>query len=205
MLYGPLFVVMANRQVQRITDGFEDFGFSHIPGLYPLHVDASGCRFEPVDPPAHRKPAVDASSTDQRMRTGTGDSQNNAQAADNRQSQDNRQANNDRTGGGLAQANNRVAQGNTPQEDRPSHLNKRQIDTHPRPPQEDSHLEDSGRAQMSNAMRESLSDAGSQPAGQRASQVEQVQQVIPKCEPQGLVPSLSMPLPSPSPVAQSDR
>lgn len=192
MQYGPFFVVMANRQVQRITDGFEDFAFSHIPGLYPLHVDASGCRFEPVDPPKHRKPAVDTSSTDQRMRTEPGDSQNNAQAANDRQSQDNRQVNNDRTGEGQAQTNNRVPQGNTPQEDRPSHLNKRQIDTHPRPPQEDSHLEDSGRAQMSNAMRESLSEAGSQPAGQQASQVEQVQQVIPKCEPQGLVPSLCM-------------
>ena len=180
---------MANLQVQRITDGFEDFEFSHIPGLYPLHVDASGCRHQPAPPPEPPKPAVDA-STDQRMRTGAGDPQNHAQAANNRQFQQGGQAHGDRTGD-RPQINNGQPQGNAQQDDRSSHLNKRQVDSHSRP-QEDSHLEDSGRAQMSNAMRESLSDAGSQPAGHQASHTEQVQQVIPKCEPQGLVPSLCM-------------
>ena len=123
------------------------------------------------------------------MRTGNGNPRNNGQP-NNRQPQVDRQAQNDRPGAAhVAQEVNRQLQGNRQQEDQPSHLNKRQqqIDTHPRP-QEDSHLEDSGRAQMSNAMRESLSDKGSQPVGQQYSSPEQVQ-AVPKCEPQGLIPS----------------
>jgi len=173
--------------VQRITDGFEDFKFSHIAGLYPLHVDASGCQYEPPPPPPPRQQFADTSSNDQRARTGNGNPRNNAQS-NNRQSHGDQQAQNDRTGVAHPQEINGQTPGNRRQEDRPSHLNKRQqIDTHPRP-QEDSHLEDSGRAQMSNAMRESLSDAGSQPVGQQYSLPEQVQ-AVPKCVPQGLIPS----------------
>ena len=130
-----------------------------------------------------QREAADALSTDQRVRTGTGDSRNNAESPDNREPEHDR---NSRTGVEEVQAHNGDVQGNR-QDDRPPHLNKRQVDT-PARPAEESHLEDSSRAKMSTAMRESLSDTGSQPVGQPYTTFEQVQ-AVPKCMPQGLIPS----------------
>lgn len=72
-------------------------------------------------------------------------------------------------------------------------FDKRQVgDTHPHP--EVSHLEDTGRAEMGNAMRETLSDLNSMPAGQVQSasteQVQGVAQARANCNPQGLIPSI---------------
>src|SRR5208282_2376517 len=73
------------------------------------------------------------------------------------------------------------------QENTQSQFEKRAaIESHPRP-QEVSHLEDTGRAEMGNAMRESLTNMTSMPAGQTT--VEQVQSFA-KCDPQGLTPSI---------------
>lgn len=54
---------------------------------------------------------------------------------------------------------------------------------------EEGHLEDAGRANMGNAMRESLTDQTTMPAGQKVNSVDQVQaQTI--CERQGMIPSI---------------
>jgi len=69
-----------------------------------------------------------------------------------------------------------------------SQLQKRAaIETHQH--QKEGHLEDAGRANMGNAMRESLADQTTMPEGQKVNSVEQVQaQTI--CEPQGMIPSI---------------
>lgn len=60
------------------------------------------------------------------------------------------------------------------------------IESQPRT-QEPSHLEDGGRAEMGNAMRESLTKMTSMPAGQNKAQQGQA---YVKCDPQGLLPSI---------------
>jgi len=72
-------------------------------------------------------------------------------------------------------------------------FDKRQIgDTHSH--SEAGHLEDTGRAEMGNAMRETLSNLNSKPAGQGQSasteQVQGVAQARASCNPQGLIPSI---------------
>lgn len=79
------------------------------------------------------------------------------------------------------------------EQDSPSQFDKRQAaGTHTHP--EGGHLEDTGRAEMGNAMRETLSDLNSMPAGQSHStpleQVQGVAQAIASCDPQGLTPSI---------------
>jgi hypothetical protein len=54
---------------------------------------------------------------------------------------------------------------------------------------EEGHLEDAGRANMGNAMRESLADQTTMPAGQTITSVDQVQAKT-ICEPQGMIPSI---------------
>jgi hypothetical protein len=139
MLY--LLYVASLIQVQRITDEFEGFKFSHVPGLFPLHVDASGCKYEDTHIPENTQQVIENPSTNQRSEAGNGN---------------------------LAK---RAA-----------------VDAHNHP-KDESHLEDQGRAQMGNAMRESLNDMGSAPLGQPAGQADQVQAVA-KCERQGLLPSI---------------
>lgn len=55
-------------------------------------------------------------------------------------------------------------------------------------PQEDSHLEDTERAELGKAMRESLTENPSTPGGQ-ASFAEQMQAAV-VCDSQGLIPSI---------------
>ena len=128
--------------MQRITDQFEDFKFSHVPGLFPLHVDASGCKYQEVPVAAGTGQVIDAPVTDEQV-IDTGGSQLQKRAA---------------------------------------------IETHQHQ-KEEGHLEDAGRANMGNAMRESLADQTTMPEGQKVNSVEQVQaQTI--CEPQGMIPSI---------------
>jgi mannosyl-oligosaccharide alpha-1,2-mannosidase len=130
-------------QVQRITDEFEDFQFSHIPGLFPLHVDASGCRHHEVE----AQPTLnDQLNTESHYGQSTGGQQAQHQ--------------------------------------------KRQLNEHTHV-QDESHLEDPGRANMGNAMRESLSDTTRQPAGQpQSSWQAPATNPIEICERQGFTPSL---------------
>jgi hypothetical protein len=75
----------------------------------------------------------------------------------------------------------------------PTTFDKRQVgDTHLHP--EAGHLEDTGRAEMGNSIRETLSHLNSMPVGQVQSasteQVQGVAQAIASCDPQGLIPSI---------------
>lgn len=131
--------------MQRITDGFEGFQLSHVPGLFPLHIDASGCKYEAYVPEPVKPVVVEAPVVEQES------------------------------------------------DIRPTPFDKRQVgDTHPH--REASHLEDTGRAEMGNAMRETLSDLNSAPAGQVQSasteQVQGVAQARANCDPRGLIPSI---------------
>jgi hypothetical protein len=117
-----------------------------VPGLFPLHIDASGCKYQAyVQEPFKQVVVVEAPAVEQES------------------------------------------------DARPTPFDKRQVgDTHPHP--EASHLEDTGRAEMGNAMRETLSDLNSVPAGQVQSasteQVQGVAQARANCDPQGLIPSI---------------
>jgi hypothetical protein len=130
--------------VQRITDGFEGFQFSHVPGLFPVHIDASGCKYIPAPIPETPAQIVDAPVADPE------------------------------------------------DEDSQIHLNKRApppIDGHSHP-KDEGHLEDTGRANMANAMRESLADQTVMPAGQVYSSSSEQVQAVAICEPQPLIPSI---------------
>lgn len=74
---------------------------------------------------------------------------------------------------------------------RTGHAKRAAIEPHQHQ-REDGHLEDAGRANMGNAMRESLADQTTKPAGQTVNSVEQVQAKT-KCDPQGLIPSICTP------------
>ena len=127
-------------QVQRITDGFEGFQFSHVPGLYPIRVDASGCKREEVPKQQSPKQIV-------------------------------------------------ITEPVVEQQTTQSHYDKRAaVESKPRP--QESHLEGAGRAQMGNAMRESLSDKSTMPAGQTYATAADQVQVFAKCDHQGLIPSI---------------
>lgn len=63
------------------------------------------------------------------------------------------------------------------------------IESHPET-QEFSYHEGGRRAEMGNAMRESLTNMSSMPAGQTYSPKAKQVQTVAKCEPQGLIPSI---------------
>lgn len=115
-----------------------------MPGLFPTHIDASGCKYEDTEIP----------NTSQQVIEGSGTTQSNQDQG---------------------------SQGHG--------LSKRQTDDVHGHPKDEGHLEDPARAQMGNAMRESLNDASSMPPGQGVSSTDQVQAVA-KCDPQGLIPSI---------------
>jgi hypothetical protein len=77
-------------------------------------------------------------------------------------------------------------------EEKEIHLNKRApppMDGHAHP-KDEGHLEDTGRANMGNAMRESLADQTVMPAGQVYSSSSEQVQAVAICEPQPLIPSI---------------
>jgi hypothetical protein len=134
-------------KVQRITDEFENFSFSHIEGLYPIHIDASGCKYEdvaPVHPSQGQVVEAPAEGGGNNQRT-----HNKRQLADT---------------------------------DQQGSRSQRQVD---------GHLEDTGRADRSNAMRESLSESSRTGFEQVATEHVQTE---PKCERQGFTPSICITL-----------
>ena len=70
-----------------------------------------------------------------------------------------------------------------------SHYDKRAaVESKPRP--QESHLEGAGRAQMGNAMRESLSNMSTLPPGQTYTTAAEQARAFATCDPQGLIPSI---------------
>ena len=136
----------------------EDFRFSHVPGLFPLHIDASGCRYEEAETP---KQAITAEDDDEETET---------------------------------QLKKRAV------------LDERQLAEVQGGRQPDGHLEDTTRANMGNAMRESLTESdttsnqpgpakrpskgGSSRSPPKGRPNNQQVQAAQKCEPQGLIPSI---------------
>jgi mannosyl-oligosaccharide alpha-1,2-mannosidase len=129
----------------------EDFKFSHVPGLFPIHIDASGCRYEEAETP---KQAITVDEDEEESET---------------------------------QLKKRAV------------LDERQLaETQGRQP--DGHLEDTTRADMGNAMRESLTESDNisdEPGpvkrpkgGPSKSSSRRPNQAAQKCEPQGLIPSI---------------
>ena len=108
--------------------------------MYPLHVDASGCKYEEVPIAETPKQIVVAEPVVEQQTT-------------------------------QSQFDKRAA-----------------VESNPR--SQESHLEDTGRAQMGNAMRESLSDKSTMPAGQTYATAADQVQVFAKCDHQGLIPSI---------------
>jgi hypothetical protein len=162
-------------QIQRITDGLEGFNDSHLPGLFPIHVDASGCKAQIhfsnpyehlVDDPTSEEQAVEEPPR-----------QGNAQPDDISRSQDtNDQAGQvSHTGAREETKIDHIPHENVDPGDSRRHLSKRQD------------LEDTSRAEMGNAMRESLNTETSHNGGHKVETIE--------CIPQGLVPSIRIPPP----------
>src|ERR1700721_3864278 len=76
MLY-PLRLIELMFQVQRISDGFEGFQYSHVPGLYPTHIDASGCKYEDPNPQTPQQVVTSPEQTSQHQKRAAIDSQGN--------------------------------------------------------------------------------------------------------------------------------
>jgi hypothetical protein len=110
--------------------------------LYPVHIDASGCKYEALLP-----------ETPEQIVVATPVEKENTQS----------------------QFEKRAAI--------ESHSNSQEFSQF-------SHQEGGRRAEMGNAMRESLANISSMPAGQTYSPKAKQVQAVAKCEPQGLIPSI---------------
>ena len=158
--------------MQRITDGFEGFQYSHVPGLFSLHIDASGCDPRGHNSNPYRQIVVENSPSEESSVESL--HQENTPPAENSHSEGSshathQQANPHENAGNVQLSHDNEVIGDT----RVRH-NKRQD------------LEDNSRAAMSNEMRQSLSGEGSARGGGRQSQAETTR----NCAPQGLVPSV---------------